>query len=131
VARFFEATVALFPEPVACQLIQLRRPAPSSASGLFSGDPEQVAEPLTLVRAGDQRQAGQGGLGRSSIRTARRVPWSRTRPAVSDEAVFASSARNSSKPREAALVRGGKQGVLGFFVGKVMGRPEALPTLGS
>jgi aspartyl-tRNA(Asn)/glutamyl-tRNA(Gln) amidotransferase subunit B len=129
VARFFEATVALFPEPVAAanwiQTEVLRGAELKGLGARFPVTPEQVAELLTLVRAGEisGKQAKEVfGAIEHTDRSPRAVVKERGLRVVSDEASLYELCRTlvAAHPREAALVRSGKQGVLGFFVGKVM-----------
>jgi aspartyl-tRNA(Asn)/glutamyl-tRNA(Gln) amidotransferase subunit B len=129
VARFFEATVALFPEPVAAanwiQTEVLRGTELKGLVGRFPVTPEQVTELLTLVRAGEisGKQAKEVHAAiEHTDRSPRAVVKERGLRVVSDEASLYELCRTlvEAHPREAALVRGGKQGVLGFFVGKVM-----------
>jgi aspartyl-tRNA(Asn)/glutamyl-tRNA(Gln) amidotransferase subunit B len=129
VARFFERTVALFPEPIAAanwiQTEVLRGTELKGLAARFPVTPEQVAELLALVRAGEisGKQAKEVfGAIEGTDRSPRAVVEERGMRVVSDEASLRELCRGlvDAHPKEAALVRGGKQGVLGFFVGKVM-----------
>ncbi len=129
VARFFERTIALLPEPVpAANWIQtevLRGTELKGLSAHFPVGPEQVAELLTLVRTGEisgkQAKEVYGAI-EGTDRSPRAAVEERGLRVVSDEASLRELCQRlvDTHPREAALVRGGKQGVLGFFVGKVM-----------
>jgi aspartyl-tRNA(Asn)/glutamyl-tRNA(Gln) amidotransferase subunit B len=129
VARFFEATIAEFPEPVAAanwiQTEVLRGTELKGLRGTFPVTPAQVAELLALVRAGEisgkQAKEVYAAIERTD-RSPRSVVEERGLRVVSDESSLLALCRTlvEAHPKEAALVRGGKQGVLGFFVGKVM-----------
>ena len=80
---------------------------------------------MTLVRAGEisGKQAKEVlGAIEGTDRSARAVVEERGLRVVSDEASLRELCRRlvEAHPREAGLVRGGKQGVLGYFVGQVM-----------
>jgi aspartyl-tRNA(Asn)/glutamyl-tRNA(Gln) amidotransferase subunit B len=128
-ARFFEATVGLFAEPVkVANWIQTEVLRGSEFKGLgarFPVSPEQVAELLHLVDRGDisGKQAKEVyGLLENTDRSPSAIIQERGLRVVADEAQLFELCRRvvEAHPKEAAAVRGGKAGVLGFFVGKVM-----------
>jgi aspartyl-tRNA(Asn)/glutamyl-tRNA(Gln) amidotransferase subunit B len=129
VARFFESTIALCPDPVAAanwiQTEVLRGTELKGLGARFPVTPQQVAELLGLVGAGQisGKQAKEVfGAIEGTDRSPRAVVEERGIRVVSDEPSLRELCRAlvESHPKEAALVRGGKQGVLGFFVGQVM-----------
>ncbi len=131
VARFFEATVRAAADPAkAANWIQtevLRGARLHGLSGDFTVTPGQLAALLGLLESGviSGKQAKEVY---SAIEGTDRAPSAvvdeRGMRVVSDLASLRPLCEELivAHPKEAAAVRGGKRGVLGFFVGQVMKR---------
>ncbi len=131
VARFFEATVRAGADPAkAANWIQtevLRGARLHGLSGDFTVTPGQLAGLLGLLDSGviSGKQAKEVY---SAIEGNDRAPSAvvdeRGMRVVSDLAALRPLCEEliAAHPKEAAAVRGGKRGVLGFFVGQVMKR---------
>jgi aspartyl-tRNA(Asn)/glutamyl-tRNA(Gln) amidotransferase subunit B len=128
-ARFFEATVRIFPEPVkVANWIQTEVLRGCEFKGLgarFPVTPEQVADLLRLVDQGaiSGKQAKEVyALLEHTDRTPTEIVQERGLKVVADEGQLLEICRRlvEAYPKEAAAVRAGKTRVLGFFVGKVM-----------
>ena len=129
VARFFEQVLEHYPEAVkAANWIQtevLRGLTTHGLQASFSVTPAQVAELLSLVDEGaiSGKQAKEvQALLEGSERMPRAVVEERGMRVVGDESELLPLCQRlvEAHPKEAAAVRGGKKGVLGFFVGRVM-----------
>jgi len=127
--EFFDALTARFPQPQKAANFfandVLRGASTHGLSAKFSVSPEQVAELLTLVEKGEL-SGKQAKEVYASIEGNARMPSEivaeRGMKTISDEgALQAACERVIAKfPDQAASVRAGKKGVLGFFVGQVM-----------
>jgi aspartyl-tRNA(Asn)/glutamyl-tRNA(Gln) amidotransferase subunit B len=129
VARFFEETRALFPHPVKVanwiQTEVLRNAKLHGISGELTVTPAQVAELLTLVEQGKIS-------GKQAKDVFARVENTPKQPSEvvaelglavvggEDQLLPICQALVEKHPKEAASVRAGKKGVLGFFVGQIM-----------
>ncbi len=131
VARFFETARQLYDEPVKVanwvQTEVLRSARLHGIEAEIPVIPEQVAELLRLVDEG-KISGKQAKDVYAAIEGTRRMPADVIQElglsVVSDEGQLLPLCEEliAAHPKEAAAVRGGKQGVLGFFVGQVMKR---------
>ncbi len=127
--RFFQAVCALFPEPVKVanwvQTEVLRDTSCHGLSASFPVSPEQVAELLALVEAGKISGAQAKKVHTSLVgsqRSAADVVAELGMSVVSDDAELRPICQQivDQNPKNVALYRSGKLGLLGFFVGQVM-----------
>lgn len=133
VARFFGETLRAFPQPVKVanwvQTEVLRSARCRGLSCEFSVSPAQVAALLELVDAGvisgKQAKEVQSAI-EGTERAPRDVVEERGLRVVSDARALRPLCEEllAAHPKEAAAVRAGKRGVLGFFVGQVMRRTQ-------
>jgi aspartyl-tRNA(Asn)/glutamyl-tRNA(Gln) amidotransferase subunit B len=128
-ARFFEATIALFPHPVkAANWIQTEVLRDTRSHGLeasFPVTPRQVAELLALVEKGDisGKQAKEVHLAiANSDKNAEAVVAERGMKVVSDEGALRAAIERviAANTKQVAAYRAGKTTLLGFFVGQIM-----------
>jgi aspartyl-tRNA(Asn)/glutamyl-tRNA(Gln) amidotransferase subunit B len=129
VARFFEATVELFTQPVkVANWIQTEVLRGSTLHGLeakFPVTPEQVAELLALVDKGEisgkQAKEVYAAIEGTSERPATIVEQRGMR-VVSDSSALLAMCQKvlADNPKGVETYRAGKTGTLGFFVGQVM-----------
>ncbi len=126
---FLERTLTLFPDAVKVAnfiLTEVLRGARlHGQEAVFPVTPEQLAELLSLVEEGviSGKQAKQVySVVEGSDRSPRAVVDERGLRVIGDAGAIEALCRTlvETHPKEAAAVRGGKQGVLGFFVGRVM-----------
>jgi aspartyl-tRNA(Asn)/glutamyl-tRNA(Gln) amidotransferase subunit B len=131
VARFFEATHQLFDEPVKVanwiQTEVLRSAKLHGIEAEIPVTPAQVAELLQLVEDGKISGKQAKDLYAAIEGTERKpadVVKEQGLTVVSDETQLLPMCEEliAAHPKEADAVRGGKKGVLGFFVGEVMKR---------
>jgi aspartyl-tRNA(Asn)/glutamyl-tRNA(Gln) amidotransferase subunit B len=131
VARFFEATHQLFDEPVKVanwiQTEVLRSAKLHGIEAEIPVTPAQVAELLQLVEDGKISGKQAKDLYAAIEGTERKpadVVKEQGLTVVSDETQLLPMCEEliAAHPKEADAVRGGKKGVLGFFVGQVMKR---------
>ncbi|HYO97509.1 MAG TPA: Asp-tRNA(Asn)/Glu-tRNA(Gln) amidotransferase subunit GatB, partial [Polyangiaceae bacterium] len=127
--RFFEAVCETFPQPVkAANFVAndvLRGAHVHGLSATFSVTPSQVAELLTLVESGEisGKQAKEVFAAiEGSDKRPQAVVEERGMRVVSNQAELRAlcEALIAQFPNQAASVRSGKKGVLGFFVGQAM-----------
>ncbi len=132
-ADFFEATVRAAPDPVrAANWIQSEVLHGARFRGLtaeFSVSPAQLAELLELLESGaiSGKQAKDVFAAiEGTDRSPRTVVAELGLQVVSDLGALRPLCEEliAAHPKEAAAVRSGKRGVLGFFVGQVMKRTE-------
>ena len=131
IARFYEATVALFDDPVKVanwvQTEVLRSARIHGIDAEIPVTPTQVADLLRLVEQG-KISGKQAKDVYSAIEGTDRMPTAVVEElgltVVSDESQLLPLCEEliAAHPKEADAVRGGKTGVLGFFVGQVMKR---------
>jgi aspartyl-tRNA(Asn)/glutamyl-tRNA(Gln) amidotransferase subunit B len=131
IARFFEATRVLFDDPVKVanwvQTEVLRGAKIHGIDAEIPVTPAQVAELLQLVEQG-KISGKQAKDVHSAIEGTERMPAEVVHElgltVVSDEGQLLPLCEEliAAHPKEAEAVRGGKTGVLGFFVGQVMKR---------
>ena len=127
--RFFQQTLERFNHPVKVAnwiLTEVLRSAKvHGIKAEFAVTPEQVAELLELVEKGEisgkqakEVQAALEGSGRSP----RAIVEERGLKVVSDASALEPICRQliEQYPKQVEQIRGGKKGVMGFFVGQVM-----------
>jgi aspartyl-tRNA(Asn)/glutamyl-tRNA(Gln) amidotransferase subunit B len=127
--RFFREALARFDHPVkVANWIQTEVLRGASVHGLkaeFAVTPQQVAELLELVEnkeiSGKQAKEVQAAMERTDL-SPRRIVQDRGMRVVSDSSELEPLCLRliERHPDQAASVRSGKKGVLGFFVGLVM-----------
>jgi aspartyl-tRNA(Asn)/glutamyl-tRNA(Gln) amidotransferase subunit B len=129
VVRFFERARQAFPDPVKVAnwtLTEVLRGAKlHGLEASFPVQPEQLAELLGLVEDGtiSGKQAKEVYAAISdSDRSPRQVVEERGLRVISDDSTLLPICERlvAAHPAQAAEVRAGKKGVLGFFVGQVM-----------
>ncbi len=129
VVRFFERARELFGDAVkVANFVQtevLREARLAGLGARFSVSPEQVAELLSLVEtrtiSGKQAKEVLAAI-ENTDKSPRAVVEERGLRVVSDASTLRPLCERlvAENPAQAEQVRGGKKGVLGFFVGKVM-----------
>jgi aspartyl-tRNA(Asn)/glutamyl-tRNA(Gln) amidotransferase subunit B len=128
-ARFFEDTLALFPQAVkAANWIQtevLRDAKVHGLSATFPVSPSQVAELLGLVEKGEITGKQAKEVHQAIVGTEQRpaeVVRARGMKVVSDEGALTVAVDKvlAASAKQVAEYRGGKKGILGYFVGQVM-----------
>jgi aspartyl-tRNA(Asn)/glutamyl-tRNA(Gln) amidotransferase subunit B len=127
--RFFDAVCARYPQPVKVANFfsneVLRGAKVHGLSASFSVNAEQVAELLELVERGDisGKQAKEVYAAiEGSERSPNAIVEERGLRVVSDEAALKAVCEGliAKYPQQAASLRAGKKGLLGFFVGQAM-----------
>lgn len=128
-ARFFEAVLADFKQPVKVANFVandvLRGAKSHGLSATFTVNPKQVSELLALVEAGDisgkQAKEVYSALEHSD-RMPKAIVEERGMRVVSDSGALEALCQQliEKNPSQAASLRAGKKGLMGFFVGQVM-----------